>query len=344
MAALPPYALAVSPESSLQFTITQHPQGDGDENNASRCVLTLTHTGATKKSLAFKVKTTQPRRYLVRPNQGIVSPNSSESISILLVDKDRQVLWSTYDRLGQSALDHSKDKFLVQSCVVDDNFAKQFRDEKSVVGEGGQYRKELVEALTGMWNSVTSGGTDVAVYNKKLHVKHVVDAAGADAAASGGGGEAAPASSAHPSNNNQTSAEKMSREQAIEEVSSLRRKYDELVAFSVNLTAERDILNNTLEQTRRDLNREAANRQALEKQSANSRAGGGRGVQETKSGGGISMNTLIMVGMLSFFVAVRATNSGAAEFLHSVPILGGLLGFNAGAAPRAENVGAREEL
>jgi hypothetical protein len=195
-----------------------------------------------------------------------------------------------------------------------------------------------------MWNSVTSGGTDVAVYNKKLHVKHVVDAAGADAAASGGGGEAAPASSAHPSNNNQTSAEKMSREQAIEEVSSLRRKYDELVAFSVNLTAERDILNNTLEQTRRDLNREVASRQALEKQSANSRAGGGRGVQETKSGGGISMNTLIMVGMLSFFVAVRATNSGAAEFLHSVPILGGLLGFNAGAAPRAENVGAREEL
>jgi hypothetical protein len=56
MAALPPYALAVSPESSLQFTITQHPQGDGDENNASRCVLTLKHTGATKESLAFKVR------------------------------------------------------------------------------------------------------------------------------------------------------------------------------------------------------------------------------------------------------------------------------------------------
>lgn len=304
------------------------------------------HHLQTSTSHSQKVKTTQPRRYLVRPNQGIVSPNSSESISILLVDKDRQVLWSTYDRLGQSALDHSKDKFLVQSCVVDDNFAKQFRDEKSVVGEGGQYRKELVEALTGMWNSVASGGTDVAVYNKKLHVKHVVDA-GADAtAATGGGEEAAPASSTHRSNNNQTSADKMSREQAIEEVSSLRRKYDELVAFSVNLTAERDILNNTLEQTRRDLNREVASRQALEKQGANSRsAGGGRGgVQETKSGGGISMNTLIMVGLLSFFVAVRATNSGAAEFLHSVPILGGLLGFYAGAAPRVENVGAREEL
>jgi hypothetical protein len=224
---------------------------------------------------------------------------------------------------------------------VDDNFAKQFRDDKSAA-EGGQYRKELVEALTGMWNNVTSGASDVAVYNKKLHVKHVVDASGDGTAGGSGGGGEAPA--AQQSNTNQTSADKMSREQAIEEVSSLRRKYDELVAFSVNLTAERDILNNTLEQTRRDLNREVASRQALEKQGAN-KAGGGRGVQETKSGGGISMNTLIMVGMISFFVAVRATNSGAAGFLHSVPILGGLLGFDAAAAPRVENnAGAREEL
>ena len=55
MASLPPYALEVSPESSLQFSITQHPQGDGDENNASKCIMTLRHTGATKESLAFKV-------------------------------------------------------------------------------------------------------------------------------------------------------------------------------------------------------------------------------------------------------------------------------------------------
>eukprot|EP00956_Cyclotella_meneghiniana_P035247 scaffold112916_cov76-Cyclotella_meneghiniana.AAC.4 len=56
MASLPPYALEVSPESSLQFSITQHPQGDGDENNASKCFMTLRHTGATKESLAFKVR------------------------------------------------------------------------------------------------------------------------------------------------------------------------------------------------------------------------------------------------------------------------------------------------
>lgn len=228
----------------------------------------------------------------------------------------------------------------MQSCVVSDDFANQFRaDEKQ---EGGQYRKELVEALTSMWNSVASGGTDVAVYNKKLHVKHVVDVAqGAEgeSGASGGTGGRLPASTSTP---NQTSADKMSREQLEQEHSALQRKYDELVAFSVNLTAERDILNNTLEQTRRDLNREVASRQAAEKQGAKAARGG---IQDkSKGNGGMSMNTLILVGILAFFMAVRATNTGSAGFLQSVPVLGGLLGFNAAAAPRGENSGPKDEL
>eukprot|EP00804_Cyclotella_cryptica_P010545 CCRYP_016324-RA/>CCRYP_016324-RA protein AED:0.42 eAED:0.42 QI:194/1/1/1/1/1/2/226/353 len=349
---LPPYALEVTPESSLQFSITQYPPssgGDGDESNASKCMLTLRHTGATKECLAFKVKTTQPRRYLVRPNQGIVYPNSSETISILLVDKDRQVLWSTYERLGQSALDHSKDKFLVQSCVVSEEFAEQFQGDER--GEGGQYRKELVEALTAMWNSVASGGTDVAVYNKKLHVKHLVDVSTGDAgnneaSAAGAGaglGGTLPPSFSQP---NQQSADKMSPEQLFDEVASLRRKYDELVAFSVNLTAERDILNNTLEQTRRDLNREIASRQALEKQGFKGGPvkGGVGGQNKSKGGGGISMNTMIIVVILSFLAAIRATNNGSVGFLRSVPALGGFLGFNRLDHPSRVDSALKDEL
>ncbi|KAL9188071.1 hypothetical protein ACHAXT_006449 [Thalassiosira profunda] len=271
-----PYALEVSPDSSLQFTITRDPPADGGEG--ARCLMTLRHTGLTNQHLAFKVKTTQPRRYLVRPNQGIVAPGSSETVSILLVDKDRQVLWSTYDRLGQSALDHSKDKFLVQSCAVSDEFSSQFRNEPR--GDGGQYKKELVEALTGMWNSATSG-SNVPVFNKKLHVRHVVDAGASAAAPAAAGAASLPAT--------------FQEGQLHDEVASLRRKYDELVAFSVNLTAERDILNNTLEQTKRDLNRETATRTALEKQGLRvggrsqdkkSGKGWGRGVGEVPRGSG----------------------------------------------------------
>lgn len=328
-----PYALEVSPDSALQFTITRDPPSSEGGDGSSRCVMTLTHPGLTKKHLAFKVKTTQPRRYLVRPNQGIVAPGSSETVSILLVDKDRQVLWSTYDRLGQSALDHSKDKFLVQSCVVSEDFSSQFHNEPRV--EGGQYKKELVESLTAMWNQTTSG-TGVPVFNKKLHVRHIV--APAESAWSGGpssSGAAAPAGGAgslpatfQEGVNKRTNAEKMSPEQLYDEVASLRRKYDELVAFSVNLTAERDILNNTLEQTKRDLNREMASRTALEKQGL--KVSRSPDKNSGKSGGGVSLTSLLMVVVITFLLAVKATNSGSVVVLKKLPAIGGMLDFGKG--------------
>lgn len=298
-------------------------------------------------SLLFtKVKTTQPRRYLVRPNQGIVAPGSSESVSILLVDKDRQVLWSTYDRLGQSALDHSKDKFLVQSCVVSDEFSAQFQNEPRV--EGGQYKKELVESLTAMWNRATSGST-VPVFNKKLHVRHAVGTAMA-----GAGGSSSAAAAATPGGagslpatfqegvDKRTNTEKMSPEQLYDEVASLRRKYDELVAFSVNLTAERDILNNTLEQTKRDLNREMASRTALEKQGLKVSRSSDK--NSGKSGGGVSFKSLLVAAVISFLLAVKATNSGSVVVLKKVPVIGGMLGFERCSKHKKKKGAVKEEV
>eukprot|EP00574_Skeletonema_japonicum_P008691 CAMPEP_0201729690 /NCGR_PEP_ID=MMETSP0593-20130828/19741_1 /ASSEMBLY_ACC=CAM_ASM_000672 /TAXON_ID=267983 /ORGANISM="Skeletonema japonicum, Strain CCMP2506" /LENGTH=357 /DNA_ID=CAMNT_0048222075 /DNA_START=19 /DNA_END=1092 /DNA_ORIENTATION=+ len=341
MSSLPAHALEIDPESSLQFTITRDPAKDGSDGS-SRCTMTLRHTGNTKGYLAFKVKTTQPRRYLVRPNQGIVAPNSSETVSILLVDKDRQVLWSSYDRLGQSALDHSKDKFLVQSCAVSEEFSAKFANEPRITmgegqgggGGGGQYKKELVEELTAMWNKASSN-SNLPVYNKKLHVRHVVDTGATSAAGAGGGAATANSNnSSLPASfqegvDKRNNADKMSPEQLTDEVASLRRKYDELVAFSVNLTAERDILNNTLEQTKRDLNREMATRTALEKQGL--KVGGSRSSQDSKSGkssGGVSVKTLWIVVVVACLSAIRATNLGSLDGLGSVPVLGGMLGFD----------------
>jgi vesicle-associated membrane protein-associated protein A len=293
------------------------------------------------------VKTTQPRRYLVRPNQGIVAPGSTETVSILLVDKERSVLWSTYDRLGQSALDHSKDKFLVQSCAVSDEFSSQFRNEPR--GEAGQYKPELIEALTAMWNSATSGSIAVPMFNKKLHVRHVAApmAGGASSAAGGGAMASSSASMAGttsaasgsasaaqqrslPSAFQRNNTDQMNSDQLHEEVASLRRKYDELVAFSVNLTAERDILNNTLEQTKRDLNREMATRSALEKQGlkVSSRSQDMKSKQSRGGGGGVvSIKALVIAMVISFLFAVKATNNGSVGVLKKVPVLRGMLGF-----------------
>lgn len=264
--------------------------------------MTLKHPGGNNDFIAFKVKTTQPRRYLVRPNQGLIAPGTSETISILLVEKDKQGLLQQYDRLGQSGLDNSKDKFLVQSVVADSELAAK----KS----GSQ--NELYEALTTHWNKMTSSGSSANLQNKKLHVRHIVDsspAATTSASASKGTPKLEAASHSNLGD--------MSADQISSELSNLRRKYDELVSFSVNLTAERDILSNTLEQTKRDYNREMAARSALENKQG-SKSGG----SAAKGSGGSMMTSftqLVVVGLAIFLSGVRIGASGNAPHL---PVVG----------------------
>lgn len=71
----------------------------------SPCSLQLTNK--TSHFIAFKVKTTNPKRYCVRPNAGIVLPNSVGSITVIMqahkeVPPDLQC----------------RDKFLVQSVIA----------------------------------------------------------------------------------------------------------------------------------------------------------------------------------------------------------------------------------
>ncbi|KAM7512120.1 hypothetical protein LguiB_010995 [Lonicera macranthoides] len=61
----------------------------------------------TNDSVAFKVKTTNPKKYCVRPNTGIVSPHSTSEITV------------TMQAQKEAPLDmQCKDKFLLQSAVV----------------------------------------------------------------------------------------------------------------------------------------------------------------------------------------------------------------------------------
>jgi len=330
----PDYALDVHPDDALQFTLTRSGNNaDSKSDGASRCTMTLRHTGKTDSHIAFKVKTTQPRRYLVRPNQGIVSPGGTESVTILLVEKDKQVLLQSFDRLGQSALDHSKDKFLVQSCKVLEQFANDYILEKSKISEVGatvessKVGKGLTEALTGMWNTTGSNGTS-EIFNKKLQVRHVVapDGRVADERIVNDSATSKPNKRPVPPSDG-SNLDKMTPEQMYAEISSLRRKYDELVSFSVNLTAERDILNNTLEQTKRELNREMGARASLENTRAGDGTGGTAAVKVETSG--LAPFTFLFISVLFFLIGVKATNSDAVDFLFNIPVFGNLLSSEA---------------
>lgn len=67
--------------------------------------VTLSLTNPTNDRVAFKVKTTSPKKYCVRPSSGFVEPNSS---------KDVQVIMQAQREYPPSLTD-CKDKFLVQS-------------------------------------------------------------------------------------------------------------------------------------------------------------------------------------------------------------------------------------
>lgn len=65
----------------------------------------------TDKSIAFKVKTTAPKRYCVRPNNGIISPGKSVNVAVMLQPQGE----------GQTAAtpqEKNKHKFMIQSVFA----------------------------------------------------------------------------------------------------------------------------------------------------------------------------------------------------------------------------------
>lgn len=305
------FPLELNPDSSLQFVLTKTEtsavsSGDG----VSRCVMKLTNP-TDSIHYAFKVKTTQPRRYLVRPNQGVIGPGGTDAITIILVEKDKNLLLQSYESLGQSALDNSKDKFLVQSSEISSEKASQISSAGS-----------NTDLLTSFWGAASS--KSASIKNKKLHVKHIVESYDIPPPSQPSLISASPEkSSKHPLFKvDKPSTDGMSKEQILTEVSSLRRKYDELVAFAVNLTAERDILNNTLEQTKRDLTREVTARASLENS----------GTKEMKMQQNTNFTSPLVqslfVGIACFLAGIKAAQSGTAtSILEKLPFISSFLGL-----------------
>jgi len=81
--------------------------------------LKLKNTSAQKK-LSYKVKTTAPKRYCVKPNIGYIGPNSSVEVQVLLnCNKDPPTSLKC------------KDKFQIQHIVLDDSY-KEGSDLRTV--------------------------------------------------------------------------------------------------------------------------------------------------------------------------------------------------------------------
>ena len=206
---------------------------------------------------------------MVRPNQGLILPGQKEVIQIVLIEKDALELVRTYQTLGMAALEQggNKDKFLIQSTTV------SLQD--------AQTKYTSYDAITTLWSSSSNHQHTHAMANKKLHVRYHIHSVSSNTTTATADTTTTPtmhnrtavmtahtnstppllssnnhnhslpvtSSSTDPNNNNNNS---MTKEQLLMDVQNIRRKYDELIAFSVNLTAERDLISNTLEVTKRD--------------------------------------------------------------------------------------------
>eukprot|EP00527_Entomoneis_sp_CCMP2396_P009224 CAMPEP_0198138140 /NCGR_PEP_ID=MMETSP1443-20131203/1552_1 /TAXON_ID=186043 /ORGANISM="Entomoneis sp., Strain CCMP2396" /LENGTH=361 /DNA_ID=CAMNT_0043799787 /DNA_START=64 /DNA_END=1149 /DNA_ORIENTATION=- len=311
-----PDGLEVSPDDELRFVLTSN-------EAIPKAILTLKHPagGSHSEPFAFKVKTTQPRRYLVRPNQGLIQPGQSEEVQILMVEKDKVSLLQSFERLGQSALDSSKDKFLVQSTRVGPSEGLK----------AGDYEK-----LSNYWTKVMSNTSAYGVFNTKLPVKLVAEMSGAattadvaakSPSAAGAAGTtrsaAAVTTTAKSMPKTITSSKDvnvMSSESLRSELSNLRHKYDELVSFSVNLTAERDILNNTLEQTKRELNKYLHKTAAKDNRSNATNTDSGSG---NATGASIKSQFMYVLAFLFWFMGAWMAHRGQTKFLSYIPVVKG---------------------
>ncbi|KAF1328646.1 Vesicle-associated membrane protein/synaptobrevin-binding protein, partial [Globisporangium splendens] len=162
--------VAIAPNSSVILepaeSLTFHLQPQA----APQAVLTIRNVSDERK-IAFKVKTTRPLRYLVRPNQGMLGPNGSASIMVILQQRDCDELL----RLEPSERQLSNDKFLVQSIYADDSFYELVKTKST---------KEMADDLTNMWAHTDKR----SLSNKKLRCRFVQDdqSAGVTSAAAPG--------------------------------------------------------------------------------------------------------------------------------------------------------------
>ena len=168
------------------------------------------------------------------------------------------------------------------------------------------------DELTSLWATVgsTPSPSTSAVANKKLHVKHVADGGTKSGASEGDRGS---------SSISREPIENLTQDQAKAELTNMRRKYDELVAFSVNLTAERDMLNNTLEQTKRDLNRELSKTAAHDNASGRGRAAANG---SAKPNAGVTFILLLVLSIASFLGGIKLQQKG---LVTDIPVLGNLM-------------------
>ncbi|EQC28030.1 hypothetical protein SDRG_14126 [Saprolegnia diclina VS20] len=236
------HSITLDPTDSLSFALAL---------GSSPQVALVISNPSSVENVAFKLRTKRPTRFIVRPNQGVIGPNSSATVLVILQQKDCDELL----RVDESERQLSNDKFLVQSVGVDAEFCDLLTKKSA---------KEVMDDLTTLW----ANAEKETISNKKLWCRFELAPGALTSALLESPPEAAPKSLSTQQSVYASTAEDSIRQEMMAEMAVLRKKYDELVAFTVQLTAQRDTLMGDLDKSRQQNQKLTTEQQRLKRQTS----------------------------------------------------------------------------
>jgi len=201
----------------------------------STSVLNLTNTSG--KRLAFKIKTTMPQWFLVRPSQELLDVDESVDVSIELIEAEVANLLEA----GPNNNENERGaKFMVQSKIIDDEEYARIR-QVAATARQPEYEKLW---YTSNGNGSSSSGSS-AKQNTKMSVEYIfppsVSTSNTSSSSSG------RSSSNNDQGNNTKANNKMSVGALRVELQNLQSKYNQVMEYTAHLIAERDMLGSRLE-------------------------------------------------------------------------------------------------
>mmetsp|Transcript_8091 Transcript_8091/g.9158 ORF Transcript_8091/g.9158 Transcript_8091/m.9158 type:complete len:267 (-) Transcript_8091:195-995(-) len=226
------------------------------------------------EQIAFKVKTTMPKRYLVRPNQDVVDGGKTVDVRISLQTKEARAI--KQDRLSGANVDEKPDKILIQSVQLRPEY--QALVEETRAEESGN---QVSDVLQKMWQETTKNQLNSTKLQCTFNFPEPDETTAAINHAQARGSATA------------TAAE-------LEDIHKLRKKYNELVNFTVQLTSERDRLRTSYKETTKELQ---AMRQRENISGDDGKYQGSGGSTMATVSGGFPLWQVMLVAVFSFLLA-----------------------------------------
>lgn len=280
--------VALNPNELLTFQLIR--------GTAPKTTLRVTNV-STDKKVVFKLKTTQPSWYYVRPNQQVLNIGKSEDITIILIENECDRFLDQYGTDQEEKLD--KHRFLMQCKVIDDASFDRI-DKLPQASRGEEFSK--------FWDSSAKDDRR----NQRLRVEFVYPTMAPRDQSTFGRNVSITETVEGVRNRiaNLDTLEARTVEGAptqgsdgiFAELQGMRKKYDTLVEYTVHLTAERDYHFTQLEDLKKEFAREKARKTTTSSESPMKKAEKSTDKKSVQAQG-FSVYVLILAVLIAFLAA-----------------------------------------